>query len=341
MSVQQEVVFCTTRVWTTFNVIRGQDGSIAQSFAWDVRLSLNTISAHLQELRDGIDLLNTVPTTAKTSPIDADVFTLWDSVTAFAKGKVTRSNIKATLKTYFDGLYIALTGDQTINWVKTFSSGIISNVTWTVSWNAGTVTNGVYTTWNQTIAWVKTFSDDVVVPDEAYNATTWNWNNEVPTKNAIRDKIEAMWTWWWRTYLVLTSDFTTTSGTAVDITWLWFTPIASKVYMIEACLMTSCATWWNWVRPWIVRPTWYDHGASYMHWYSLATTTALRYTTAGANENTWAPNSPTWTAISEIRSMLVTGATPSGDFQHTVLSETWGTSVSIKRWSWIRYREIA
>lgn len=30
------------------------------------------------------------------------------------------------------------------------------------------------------------------VPDDAYDATTWNGNTEVPTKNAIRDKIESM-----------------------------------------------------------------------------------------------------------------------------------------------------
>lgn len=33
---------------------------------------------------------------------------------------------------------------------------------------------------------------DVVVPDEAYDATAWNGSLEVPTKNAIRDKIEAL-----------------------------------------------------------------------------------------------------------------------------------------------------
>lgn len=30
------------------------------------------------------------------------------------------------------------------------------------------------------------------VTDDAYNATTWNGNNEVPTKNAVRDKIESL-----------------------------------------------------------------------------------------------------------------------------------------------------
>jgi len=36
------------------------------------------------------------------------------------------------------------------------------------------------------------FTGDVTVPADAYNATTWNGNNEVPTKDAIRDKIETL-----------------------------------------------------------------------------------------------------------------------------------------------------
>jgi hypothetical protein len=37
-----------------------------------------------------------------------------------------------------------------------------------------------------------TFSGDIVVPDEAYDATAWNGSLEVPTKNAVRDKIESL-----------------------------------------------------------------------------------------------------------------------------------------------------
>jgi hypothetical protein len=37
-----------------------------------------------------------------------------------------------------------------------------------------------------------TFTGDISVPDEAYDATAWNGSLEVPTKNAIRDKIEAL-----------------------------------------------------------------------------------------------------------------------------------------------------
>jgi hypothetical protein len=47
-------------------------------------------------------------------------------------------------------------------------------------------------TGNQTIAGSKTFSSQVTVPDDAYDATTWNGNTNVPTKNAVRDKIEAL-----------------------------------------------------------------------------------------------------------------------------------------------------
>lgn len=37
-----------------------------------------------------------------------------------------------------------------------------------------------------------TFTGDIVVPDEAYDATAWDGSLEAPTKNAIRDKIEAI-----------------------------------------------------------------------------------------------------------------------------------------------------
>lgn len=37
-----------------------------------------------------------------------------------------------------------------------------------------------------------TFTGDIIVPDEAYDATAWNGSLEVPTKNAVRDKIESL-----------------------------------------------------------------------------------------------------------------------------------------------------
>jgi hypothetical protein len=64
--------------------------------------------------------------TAKATPVDADTMPLIDSAAANVLKKVTWANIKATLKTYFDTLYVALTGNQTIAGVKTFSGSIVA-----------------------------------------------------------------------------------------------------------------------------------------------------------------------------------------------------------------------
>jgi len=60
--------------------------------------------------------------TAKATPVDADTVPLIDSAASNVLKKVTWANVKATLKTYFDTLYVALTGNQTVAGVKTFSS---------------------------------------------------------------------------------------------------------------------------------------------------------------------------------------------------------------------------
>jgi hypothetical protein len=61
--------------------------------------------------------------TAKTTPVDADVTLIEDSATsptAFLKKKLTWAQIKATLKTYFDGLYQA---------IGTYLSNIVEDTT--------------------------------------------------------------------------------------------------------------------------------------------------------------------------------------------------------------------
>ena len=45
--------------------------------------------------------------TSKTTPVDADVFMIDDSADSFKKKKLSWANLKATAKTYFDGLYFA------------------------------------------------------------------------------------------------------------------------------------------------------------------------------------------------------------------------------------------
>lgn len=58
------------------------------------------------------NLGTTLQTAASDTPLDADTFNFYDAVDAILK-KVSWSNIKATLKTYFDTLYQALTNTPT------------------------------------------------------------------------------------------------------------------------------------------------------------------------------------------------------------------------------------
>lgn len=52
------------------------------------------------------------PTTNYTTPLDADKVGIWDTANSLFKG-VTWTNIKATLKTYFDGIYKATFSENT------------------------------------------------------------------------------------------------------------------------------------------------------------------------------------------------------------------------------------
>lgn len=71
----------------------------------------------------GADVTGTAITAlaTKTPPVDADAIVITDSAASDAPKRTLWSNIKATLKTYFDTLYVALTGNQTIAGIKTFS----------------------------------------------------------------------------------------------------------------------------------------------------------------------------------------------------------------------------
>lgn len=64
-------------------------------------------------------LLNSA--TEKTTPVDADMFSIIDSAASFIMKKLSWSNIKATLKTYFDGIYVTGPASSTNNHVAFYS----------------------------------------------------------------------------------------------------------------------------------------------------------------------------------------------------------------------------
>ncbi len=67
-----------------------------------------------------------------------------------------------------------------------------------------------------------TFYGAVQVPDDAYDATSWNGNTTVPTKNAIRDKIESMsaGSGITRSIVVSSGNFTAGASAATDYIYL-------------------------------------------------------------------------------------------------------------------------
>lgn len=73
-------------------------GNVAST---DVQSAINELDT------EKFDVTNTLAATSKATPVDADVILLIDSVTGLLN-ILTWGNLKATLKTYFDTLYLAI-----------------------------------------------------------------------------------------------------------------------------------------------------------------------------------------------------------------------------------------
>ena len=77
-------------------------------------------------------------------------------------------SISGNAGTVTNGVYT--TGDQSIGGIKTFTSTIVGSI----DGNSGTVTNGVYTTGNQSIGGVKTFTSTIVGSIDGNSGTVTN-----------------------------------------------------------------------------------------------------------------------------------------------------------------------
>lgn len=144
------------------------------------------------------------------------------------------------------------------------------------------------------------------------------------------------------TYVKLASDFVTSSGTAVNVTGLEFTPAANKSYVFEAQLLTRTAATSTGVRPGIAWPAGTITDAVVeVRQSTSATAQVLAFGNGGAvvqAQGTGLPNTTqSWPA--KIAGTMITGASPSGNLRVIVASET-GANVTIKAGSWLRYREI-
>jgi hypothetical protein len=94
-----------------------------------------------------------------------------------------KSAVRTELGTTNDAIGISLSG-----WNGDGTTGVSYGIYADTSIDIGTTKYFIYSLSTSP----SLFTGDVSVPDDAYNATTWDGNFEVPTKNALRDKFESL-----------------------------------------------------------------------------------------------------------------------------------------------------
>ncbi len=142
------------------------------------------------------------------------------------------------------------------------------------------------------------------------------------------------------TYLVRSTDFTTTSATAVDVTGLAFTPAANTKYEFEAFLMVRTATATVGPRPGLAWATGLTDGVATIKQTSSLTAELTTNGNINAALLCAVGGVPTTTLSypATVRGIVVAGATPSGTIKLQLASETAGTTVTIKTGSFLKYR---
>ncbi len=175
-----------------------------------------------------------------------------------------------------------------VNWAWLIQTLIASDdyrTTSTISWwvvpssTASSVTETNY--WNvQTAINTLIAADAALVSDTAYDATTWDWVTTIaPSKNAVRDKFETLWTWAYATianYAPLanpTFTWTVTLPTiqlwesslkldaalSADWTWSWITEIGTAwatLVFWDLCYFQASDSRWELVDANV--SAWYD-----------------------------------------------------------------------------------
>lgn len=144
------------------------------------------------------------------------------------------------------------------------------------------------------------------------------------------------------TYVKLSSDFTTTSTTAANVTGLEFTPSANTTYVIEGFYLLRTATTTVGARPGCAWPTGMTDGAVSFLTTSSATANLTTNGNINASVLVAVGGLPTTTGSypGTMWATLVAGASPASTFRIQLASETAGTTVTMKAGSWIRYRSI-
>lgn len=142
------------------------------------------------------------------------------------------------------------------------------------------------------------------------------------------------------TYVLLSSDFITSSATAVDITGLLFTPAANLRYEFEAVLMLRTATATVGPRPGLAWATGMTDGVATIETTSSATAKLITNGNIASALLAAVGGLPTTTGSwpATIKGIVQAGAAPTSTIRVQMASETAGTNVTVRANSFIRWR---
>lgn len=144
------------------------------------------------------------------------------------------------------------------------------------------------------------------------------------------------------TYIRLATDFVTNTTASANVTGLSFAPAANRRIAVEGTLLLRTATAATGARPGIAWPTGTTDGSGYVDAPNSATALQFAVRPAGTAVRADATGLPNTTGswLSNVVAYFITGASPSGNFQITLASETTGTNVTMRAGSFIRWREV-
>jgi hypothetical protein len=144
------------------------------------------------------------------------------------------------------------------------------------------------------------------------------------------------------TFVKLAEDFVSSSASNVNVTGLKFTPAANKTYLIMGRFMLRTATATIGARPGISWPSGLTDAIARLEAANSLTAGAYQLFGARTTKNAASTGLATTTDshYGDLEAMIIVGASPSGDFQITLATETAATNVTMKAGSFIAYREI-
>lgn len=144
------------------------------------------------------------------------------------------------------------------------------------------------------------------------------------------------------TYVYLTSDQTTNLTTPTGITGMNFTPAVNGIYVFEAQLILRTTATGTGPRPGVAWSTGLDDGIASLTQNLNTTSADLTYGTSAADfaGQNGGFTSTTVSQMAKMEGTVVAGTSPSGTTGLTIQSETGGTTVSVRKGSWFRWKKV-